>query len=258
MAGIHPTAIVDDGATIADDATIGPYAIIGPDVTIGSGTLIDAHVVVRGPTEIGRDNRFYPFSSIGDDPQDKKYANEPTKLVIGDRNTVREYCTINRGTVQDAGVTRIGNDNWIMSYVHIAHDCIVGDHCILANNATLAGHVKVGDWAIMGGYAGIHQFCQIGAHAFLGMYAAIGKDVPAFVMVMGSPAAARGINAEGLKRRDFTQEQIRNIKTAYKVVYREGLRLEEAVDKLRALAAEQPEILPMLESIERSERSIVR
>ncbi|MEL6949294.1 MAG: acyl-ACP--UDP-N-acetylglucosamine O-acyltransferase [Pseudomonadota bacterium] len=258
MAGIHPTAIVDDGASIASDATVGPYAIIGPDVTIGSGTLIDAHVVVRGPTEIGRDNRFYPFSSIGDDPQDKKYANEPTKLVIGDRNTFREYCTVNRGTVQDQGVTRIGSDNWIMSYVHIAHDCVVGDHCILANNATLAGHVKVGDWAIMGGYAGIHQFCQIGAHAFLGMFAAIGKDVPAYVMVMGSPAAARGINAEGLKRRDFTPEQVRNIKAAYKVVYREGLRLEEALEKLRRLAPGQPEIVPMLESIERSERSIVR
>ncbi|MEM7450555.1 MAG: acyl-ACP--UDP-N-acetylglucosamine O-acyltransferase [Pseudomonadota bacterium] len=258
MAGIHPTAIVDDGASIASDATVGPYAIIGPDVTIGSGTLIDAHVVARGPTEIGRDNRFYPFSSIGDDPQDKKYANEPTKLVIGDRNTFREYCTVNRGTVQDQGVTRIGSDNWIMSYVHIAHDCVVGDHCILANNATLAGHVKVGDWAIMGGYAGIHQFCQIGAHAFLGMFAAIGKDVPAYVMVMGSPAAARGINAEGLKRRDFTPEQVRNIKAAYKVVYREGLRLEEALEKLRRLAPGQPEIVPMLESIERSERSIVR
>ena len=215
-------------------------------------------MVVRGPTEIGRDNRFYPFSSIGDAPQDKKYAGEPTRLVIGDRNTVRESCTINRGTVQDLGETRIGNDNWIMAYVHVAHDCIIGDHCILANHATLAGHVHVGDWAIFGGFAGVHQFCRIGAHAFLGMYAAIGKDVPAYVMVMGTPGEPRGITAEGLKPRQFTTGQIRNIREAYKVVYRDGLRREQAVEELRRRAADQPEIVPMLESIERSERSIVR
>ncbi len=258
MAEIPPTAIVDPGARIDEGVKIGPYAIIDADVSIGAGTVIDAHVVVRGPTEIGRDNHFYSMASIGDDPQDKKYAGEPTRLVIGDRNTVREFCTINRGTVQDEGVTRIGSDNWIMSYVHIAHDVVVGDNCILANNATLAGHCKLGDWAILGGFVGVHQFCRIGAHAFLGMFATIGKDVPAYVMVMGSPGVPRGINAEGLKRRDFTPEQVRNIKAAYKTVYREGLRLEEAVVALRDRAESQPEILPMLESIEQSERSIVR
>lgn len=258
MTEIHPTAIVEPGAELDEGVKVGPYAIIGPDVSIGSGTVIDAHVVVRGPTEIGRDNHFYSTSSIGDDPQDKKYAGEPTRLVIGDRNTVREFCTINRGTVQDEGVTRIGNDNWIMSYVHIAHDVVVGDQCILANNATLAGHCTLGDWAILGGFVGVHQFCSIGPHAFLGMYATIGKDVPAYVMVMGSPGVPRGINAEGLKRRGFTPAQIRNIKAAYKAVYREGLRLEEAVAELRSRVESQPEILPMLESIERSERSIVR
>ena len=258
MTEIHPTAIVEPGAELDAGVRVGPYAIIGKDVRIGAGTVIDAHVVVRGPTEIGRDNHFYSMSSIGDDPQDKKYKGEPTRLVIGDGNTVREFCTINRGTVQDEGVTRIGSDNWIMSYVHVAHDVVVGDHCILANNATLAGHCSLGDWAILGGFVGVHQFCSIGAHAFLGMYATIGKDVPAYVMVMGSPGVPRGINAEGLKRRNFSAEQIRNIKAAYKTVYREGLRLEEAVAELRRRAGAQPEILPMLESIERSERSIVR
>ena len=258
MADIHPTAIVDPGAQLDDGVTVGPYAIIGEDVTIGSGTVIDAHVVVRGPTDIGRDNRFYPFSSIGDAPQDKKYAGEPTRLVIGDRNTGRESCTINRGTTQDEGVTRIGSDNWIMAYVHVAHDCVVGDQCILANNVTLAGHVKVGDWVIMGGFTGVHQFCSIGSHAFLGMFSVIAKDVPAYIMMAGTPSAPRGINAEGLRRRDFSPEQVRNIKSAYKVVYRDGLRLEEAVAELRSRAESQPEIVPMLESIEQSERSIVR
>lgn len=258
MAEVHPTAIVEAGAELDTDVKVGPYAIIGSEVTIGSGTVIDAHVVVRGPTEIGRDNHFYSMSSIGDAPQDKKYAGEPTRLVIGDRNTVREFCTLNRGTVQDEGVTRVGSDNWIMSYVHIAHDVVIGDNCILANNATLAGHCRLGDWVIMGGFSGVHQFCHVGAHAFLGMYAAIGKDVPAYVMVMGTPAVPRGINAEGLRRRDFTAGQIRNIKAAYKTVYREGMRLEEAVAELKSRAEAQPEIVPMLESIERSERSIVR
>ena len=258
MADVHPTAIVEDGAELGAGVSVGPYAIIGSNVTIGDGTVIDAHVIVRGPTEIGRDNRIYPFSSIGDAPQDKKYAGEPTRLVIGDRNTIREACTINRGTTQDLGETRIGSDNWIMAYVHIAHDCIVGDHCIFANNATLAGHVHVGDWAILGGFVGAHQFCHIGPHAFLGMYATIAKDVPAYVMAMGSPAVPRGINVEGLRRRGFTSDQIRNIRSAYKLVYRDGLRLEQAIEALRDRVDAQPEIRPLLESIERSERSIVR
>ncbi len=258
MSSIHPTAIIEDGAKLGADVSVGPYSIIGADVEIGDGTRIESHVVVRGPTRIGRENHFFPFASIGDAPQDKKYAGEPTRLEIGDRNTVRESCTINRGTTQDEGVTRIGNDNWIMAYVHIAHDCMIGDHVILANNATLAGHVKVGDWAIFGGFSGVHQFCHIGAHSFMGMYAGIGKDVPAYVMVMGTPAVPRGINAEGLRRRGFTTEQVRQIKDAYKIVYRSKLRLEEALAELRKREPEQPVLTPMIESMAASERSIVR
>lgn len=258
MSDIHATAIIEDGARVADDVSIGAYSIIGRDVEIGAGTRIESHVVVRGPTTIGAGNHIFQFASIGDAPQDKKYAGEPTRLEIGDRNTIREGCTINRGTTQDEGVTRIGSDNWIMAYVHIAHDCNIGDHVILANNATLAGHVSVGDWAIFGGFSGVHQFCHIGAHSFMGMYAGIGKDVPAYVMVMGTPAVPRGINAEGLKRRGFSSEQIRNIKDAYKVVYRKKLRLDEALEELRRREPGQPELTPLIMSISDSERSIVR
>ena len=255
---IHETAIVDRSARIDDDVEIGPYAIIGPDVEIGAGTRIGPHTVIRGPTRIGRDNRIFQFASVGDDPQDKKYDGEPTRLEIGDRNTIREYCTINRGTVQDVGVTRLGDDNWLMAYVHVAHDCQVGSNIILANNATLAGHVRVGDWAILAGFSGAHQFCRIGPHCFLGMYAGVSKDVPAYVMVMGQPAEPRGINAEGLKRRGYTAAQIRNIREAYRILYRSGQKLAEAVETLAALAEEQPELLPMVESIRSSERSIIR
>lgn len=258
MAKIHSTAIIEDGAQIGSDVEIGPYSIIDANVSIGDGTVIGPHVVVRGPTSIGRENKIYQFASIGDEPQDKKYAGEPTKLVIGDRNTIRESCTINRGTTQDEGVTRIGNDNWIMAYVHIAHDVVVGDNVILANNATLAGHVHVGDWAIFGGFSGVHQFVHVGAHSFLGMYSGVGKDIPAYVMVMGQPAVPRGINSEGLKRRGFDASQIRNIKSAYRLIYRKGLILSDAVAQLKALVAEQPEIAPMIASIESADRSIVR
>ena len=255
---IHATAIVSESAKIADDVEIGPYSIIGDDVEIGSGTRIDSHVVINGPTVIGRDNHIYQFASIGDDPQDKKYAGEPTRLVIGDRNTIREFCTISRGTTQDIGETILGDDNWIMAYVHIAHDCVIGNKTIMANNTTLAGHVHVGDWVIFGGFSGAHQFCKIGAHAFLGMYAGANRDEPAYTMVSGTPAVARGINSEGLKRRDFTPEQIRNIKNAYKITFRSGKKKTEAIEEIAELAKTQPELEPFLESLRTSERGLAR
>jgi UDP-N-acetylglucosamine acyltransferase len=255
---IHSTAIVSDSAEIADDVEIGAYSIIGDDVEIGPGTHIGPHVVINGPTTIGSDNRIYQFASIGDDPQDKKYAGEKTRLVIGDRNTIRECCTLSRGTVQDLGETRLGNDNWIMAYVHIAHDCVVGDNCILANNATLAGHVLLGDWVIMGGFSGVHQFCKIGAHAFLGMYAGTNRDVPAYTMMAGNPAAPKGINSEGLRRRGFTSGQISNIKQAYRIVFRQGHKLTEAIDEIARLAPSQPELGVLLDSLRSSERGLAR
>lgn len=255
---IHPSAIVADSVVLADDVEIGPYSIIGENVRIGPRTKIDSHVVINGPTEIGSDNHIYQFASIGDDPQDKKYANEDTGLVIGNRNTIREFCTISRGTVQDDGMTRIGDDNWIMAYVHIAHDCQVGNQTIFANNATLAGHVHVGDWAIFGGFAGAHQFCHIGAHAFLGMYSAINRDVPPYVMASGQPATPRGINSEGLKRRGFSAQQMSNIKNAYRIIYRSQLKLSDALEKLEALVAEQPELQLYIDSLRSSERGIIR
>ncbi len=255
---IHSTAIVSDTAVIADDVEIGAYAVIGDGVEIGAGTRIDTHVVINGPTRIGESNHIYQFASIGDDPQDKKYAGEPTSLVMGNRNTIREFCTISRGTTQDRGETVIGDDNWIMAYVHIAHDCVVGDKTIMANNVTLAGHVHVGDWVIFGGFSGAHQFCRIGAHAFLGMYAGVNRDVPAYTMVSGQPAVPRGINSEGLKRRDFSAQQIRNIKNAYRLTYRQGKKLAEVIDELAALSQEQPELIPFLESLRSSERGVIR
>lgn len=255
---IHATAIVSDKAVVADDVEIGPYAVIGDDVEIGRGTRVDSHVVINGPTKIGEDNHIYQFSSIGDDPQDKKYANEPTRLVVGDRNTIREFCTLSRGTTQDRGETTIGDDNWIMAYVHIAHDCVVGNKTIMANNTTLAGHVHIGDWVICGGFSGVHQFCRVGAHAFLGMYAGINRDVPAYTMVSGQPAIPRGINSEGLKRRDFSAEEIRNIKNAYRLTFRKGKKLSEAIDEIAGLSKEQPELNLFLDSLRSSERGLVR
>ena len=255
---IHATAIVSDKAVIADDVEIGPYAVIGDAVEIGRGTRVDSHVVINGPTKIGEDNHIYQFSSIGDDPQDKKYANEPTRLVVGDRNTIREFCTLSRGTTQDRGETTIGDDNWIMAYVHIAHDCVVGNKTIMANNTTLAGHVHIGDWVICGGFSGVHQFCRVGAHAFLGMYAGINRDVPAYTMVSGQPAIPRGINSEGLKRREFSAEQIRNIKNAYRLTFRKGKKLSEAIDEIAGLSKEQPELNLFLDSLRSSERGLVR
>ena len=255
---IHSTAIIADTAMIADDVDIGPYTIIGEHVEIGAGSRVESHVVINGPTRIGDNNHIYQFASIGDDPQDKKYQNEDTRLEIGNRNMIREYCTISRGTVQDEGVTRLGDDNWIMAYVHIAHDCQIGDKTIMANNTTLAGHVHVGDWAIFGGFAGAHQFCHIGAHSFLGMYTGVNQDVPAYVMVFGLPGAPAGINSEGLKRRDFSEEQIRNIKNAYRIVYRNSLKLAEAILEIEVLVDEQPELGIFLESLKTSERGVAR
>ncbi len=255
---IHPTAIIADSAKIAADVEIGAYSIIGEDVEIGSGTRIESHVVINGPTVIGKDNHIYQFASIGDDPQDKKYAGEPTRLIIGDHNTIREFCTFSRGTVQGGHETTMANDNWIMAYVHVAHDCHIGSRTIMANNTTLAGHVTVGDWVIMGGFSGAHQFCNIGAHAFLGMYSGINRDVPAYMMVSGNPGVPRGINSEGLKRRDFDAQQIRNIKAAYRTIYRQGLKLDVAITELEQRSAEQPELNTLLESLRSSERGIVR
>jgi UDP-N-acetylglucosamine acyltransferase len=255
---VHATAIVSDRANLADDVEVGPYSIIGDDVEVGSGCRIESHVVINGPTRLGENNRIYQFCSIGDDPQDKKYADEPTRLEIGNNNTIREYCTISRGTVQDDGLTSIGDNNWIMAYVHIAHDCYVGNHTIFANNATLAGHVRVGDWAILAGFSGAHQFCNIGAHSFLGMYAGTSLDVPAYVMIAGQPPSPKGINAEGLKRRGFSAQQIRNIKNAYRLVFRSGLKLADAMSQLEELVAEQSELDIFLQSLRSSERGILR
>lgn len=255
---IHSTAIISNKADLADDVVVGPYAVIGDDVEIASGTQIDSHVVINGPTKIGKDNHIYQFASIGDDPQDKKYANEPTRLIVGDRNTIREFCTISRGTMQDKKETVIGDDNWIMAYVHIAHDCVVGNKTIMANNTTLAGHVHIGDWVICGGFSGVHQFCRIGAHAFLGMYAGVNRDVPAYTMVSGQPATPRGINSEGLKRRDFSADQIRNIKNAYRLTFRRGKKLSEAIEGISILCKDQPELNLFLDSLRSSERGLVR
>jgi UDP-N-acetylglucosamine acyltransferase len=255
---IDPRAVVDPAAKIDSDVYIGPYAIVGAGVEVGRGTRIEPHAVVKGPTAIGVDNHIFQFASIGDDPQDKKYKGERTRLVIGDRNTIRECCTINRGTVQDQAVTTIGNDNWIMAYCHVAHDCVVGNNTIFANNASIAGHVHVADFAILGGFTAVHQFCRIGPHTLTSMFSYVTKDIPAFVTVSGRPAEPRGINAEGLKRRNFTAEQVRNIREAYRVVYRQSLKLDEAVAELEQRVAGQPEIRPFLDSLRDGTRGLAR
>ncbi len=258
MSDIHPTAIVAPGAELDVGVSVGPYAVIGAGVRIGAGSTVGAHAVLKGPATIGRENRIFQFASIGEDPQDKKYRGEPTQLAIGDRNTFREFCTINRGTAQDEGVTRIGNDNWIMSYVHVAHDCVVGNEVIFSNNATLAGHVQVGDHVICSGFSAVHQFCRLGAHSFLGGFAAVTRDVPPYVIVGGQPTAPHGINSEGLKRRGFTADQLRNLKEAYRILYREQLQLSEARERLAVLAETQPELRILVDFIDKSERSLIR
>lgn len=254
---IHPTAIIDDSARIGNNVEIGPYSIVGADVEIGDNCVIGPHVVLRGPTILGKNNRIFQFASVGEDCQDKKYNGEPTRLVIGDNNVIRECVTIHRGTVQDQGLTQIGSNNLLMAYVHVAHDCMVGDNVILANNTTLAGHVHVGDWAILGGFTGVHQFCHIGAHAFTAVNSVVIQDIPPYIMAQGHNAAPRTINAEGLKRRGFQPNQILNIKRAFKLLYRQGLTINEAVEKMRELDAEV-ELMPLIDFVQNSQRGIIR
>lgn len=255
---IDPRAVVDPAAQLAPDVTVGPYSIIGADVYIGAGTWIGPHVVIRGHTRIGEKNKIYQFASVGDDPQDKKYKGERTLLEIGDRNVIRESCTINRGTVQGGGVTRMGNDNWIMAYVHIAHDCIIGNDTILVNNASLAGHVTIEDHVILGGFSLVHQFCTVGAYAFTSMASGVAKDVPPYVRVAGHMAEPHGLNSEGLKRHGFTPETVTHLRRAYKIIYRSNLTVEKAVERLRELAQECHEVEHLAAFVEKSKRGIVR
>jgi UDP-N-acetylglucosamine acyltransferase len=258
MAKIHQTALVDPAAELADDVEIGAFSIVGPKVTIGPGCWIGPHVVLTGRTTLGRNNRIFQFASLGEEPQDKKYAGEDTELIIGDDNTIRELCTFSRGTAQGGGKTMIGNDNWIMACVHIAHDCQLGDHIIMANNASLAGHVSVGDWAILSGYSLIHQFCSVGAHSFTSFASHVNQSIPPYVTVSGEKARAKGINSEGLKRRGYTAEQIQAVRRAYKVLYRSSLPLSEAREQLEAMALEHEEIRALVEFLDTTEKSFIR
>jgi UDP-N-acetylglucosamine acyltransferase len=255
---IDPRAVIAAGAQVAADAEVGPYAVIGAEVVIGSRTWVGPHALIVGHTTIGEDNRIFQFASIGEAPQDKKYRGEPTRLVIGDRNVMREYCTISRGTTLDQGVTRIGSDNLFMAYTHVAHDCVIGDNIIMVNLAMIAGHVQIGDWAILSGYCAVHQHCKIGAHAFLANNCGVTRDVPPYVMAVGNPAVPHSINAEGLKRRGFSADQIRNLRNAYRILYRSDTPLAAAVEQLAALVATQPELKLLLDFIGTSERSLIR
>jgi UDP-N-acetylglucosamine acyltransferase len=257
-ATIHPTAIVHPGARLGQGVEIGAYSIVGEYVEIGDNTWVGPHVVIGGHTRIGRENRIFQFNSIGAEPQDKKYAGEPTRLEIGDRNTIREFCTFNCGTAQDAGVTRLGDDNWIMAYVHLAHDCQIGNRTIFANNAQLAGHVHVGDWAILGGFTVVHQFVRIGAHSMTGMGTILFQDLPPYVTAAGNPSAPHGINSEGLKRRGFSSSSIMAIKRAYKAVYKSGLKLEEAVASMAPEREAVAELGLLLDFLAQPGRGIVR
>ena len=258
MSLIDPRAIIDPSAKLADDVQVGPWSIIGPDVEIGEGTVVGPHVIIKGPTVIGKHNRIYQFSSVGEDTPDLKYKGEPTRLVIGDHNVIREGVTIHRGTVQDRGETTIGDHNLLMAYVHVGHDSVIANHCILVNNTALAGHVWVDDWAILSGFTLVHQFCRIGAHSFSGMGTAIGKDVPAYVTVFGNPAEARSMNFEGMRRRGFSAEAIAALRRAYKIVYRQGLTVEQAMAEMADSAAEFPEVAVFRDSILASTRGITR
>ena len=255
---IHPTAIVDPGARLAANVTVGAYSIVGAHVEVGEGTSIGSHVVIEGRTRIGRENRIASFSVLGGAPQDKKYGGEPTGLEIGDRNTIREYCTFSTGTVQDAGVTRIGNDNWIMAYCHVAHDCQVGNNTTFANNSQLAGHVLVQDFAVLGGFTGVHQFVRVGAHSMTGGGTILRQDLPPYVTAAGNPTKAFGINAEGLRRRGFPEEKINEITRAYKLLYRSGLSLSDAQSRIAAQAATWPELRILSEFLGAATRGIVR
>lgn len=255
---IHTTAIIDPSAKLASDVEIGPYSIIGPNVEIGQGTVVGPHVVIQGPTQIGKNNRIFQFASVGEACQDKKYAGEPTRLVIGDNNVIRESCTIHRGTTQDKGVTTVGSGNLFMVNVHIAHDVVVGNNCIIANNTNIAGHVSIGDYAILGGASQVHQFCNIGAHSMCGGGSVVLKDVPAYVMAQGYPAVPHGINTEGLKRRGFSPEAISALRNAYKILYRQGHTMVEAHAKLTEMAQEFPEIQLLIGSLDIAARGIIR
>jgi UDP-N-acetylglucosamine acyltransferase len=262
MSRIHPTAIIEPGAELADDVEIGPYAIVGANVTIGAGTVVGSHSVIEGHTTIGCGNRIGHYASVGGRPQDMKYQGEPTKLVIGDRNTIREFTTIHTGTVQDGGVTRVGDDNWIMAYVHIGHDCQVGSHVVLSSNAQMAGHVIVGDWAIIGGMSGVHQFVKIGEHAMLGGASALVQDIPPFVIAAGNKAEPHGINVEGLRRRGFSADAISALRSAYRLLYKNGLSLEDAKAQLAELASAGGDgdeyVRKLIGFIETSQRGIIR
>jgi UDP-N-acetylglucosamine acyltransferase len=255
---IDPRAVVSPRAELAPDVEVGAFSIIGPDVEIGAGTIIGPHAVVQGPTRIGTSNRIFQFASIGDAPQDKKYRGEPTRLEIGDRNIFREGCTVNRGTAQAEGVTRVGHDNLFLATSHVAHDCVIGNHVVFANCAAIGGHVEIGDWVQLGGLSAVHQFTKIGAHAFVAGGAIVTRDVPPYVMIAGNPAAPHAVNAEGLKRRGFSTEQVRNLRNAYRILYRSQLKLAEAVERLSALTDAQPELRSLVDFIGRSTRSLVR
>lgn len=258
MTLIDPRADVHPSAQLADDVRVGPWSLIGPEVSIGAGTVIASHVVIKGPSVIGKNNRIYQFSTLGEETPDLKYAGEATTFTMGDDNIIREGVTIHRGTVQDRGDTTVGNHNLIMAYAHVGHDSVIGDHCIMVNNSALAGHVHIDDWAILGGYTLVHQFCRIGAHAFTGMGSAIGKDVPAYTMVAGSPAAAKSVNAEGLRRRGFEKNDVALIQQAYRIVYRRGHTTSEALQALAALDDPNRVLAPFIDSLANSKRGIVR
>ncbi|MFD2111256.1 acyl-ACP--UDP-N-acetylglucosamine O-acyltransferase [Thiorhodococcus fuscus] len=255
---IHPSALVDPGAELDSSVEVGPFAVIGPGVQVGAGTRIGPHVVVRGPTRIGRDNHIFQFASVGEDPQDKKYGGEPTLLEMGDRNQVREFVTLHRGTEQDQGVTRIGDDNLFMAYSHVAHDCRIGDQVIMANAASLGGHVEVQDWAILGGFTIVHQFCRIGAHSFCAMGSVLTRNVPPYVTVGGHPAEPHGINSEGLRRRGYTPDAVQAIKRAYRALYMSNLKLDEAIERIRTMVESQPELAILADFLAATNRGVVR
>lgn len=255
---IDARAIIDPSAVIADDVEVGPWSIVGPNVEIAAGTVIGPHVVIKGPTTIGKNNRIFQFASVGEDCQDKKYAGEPTTLVIGDNNVIREGVTLHRGTIQDNGETIIGSHNLFMANAHVAHDCVIGDNIIMANNVAVAGHVHVGDWAILGGFTAVHQFCHIGSHVMCGAGTVVLKDVPDYVMTTGNPAKPHGINAEGLKRRGYSVDALRELRRAYKVIYRQKLTVEQALNELQKMALTTPEVTPLISFLKNSPRGIIR
>ena len=255
---IHPTAIIDPSAELAEDVRVGPFSMVGAGVQIDSGTVVGSHVVIKGPTRIGKNNRIYQFSSVGEDTQDMKYRGEPTRLEIGDRNVIREYCTIHRGTVQDKSLTQLGSDNLLMAYTHVAHDCVVGSHVIMANAASIAGHVLVDNYAILGGFTLVHQFCKIGQYSFSAMGSIISRDIPPYVLVGGQPTKPHGINAVGLERHGFSQDAIRQIKKAYKIVYKSGLKLDASIETLEEMVAETAEVECLVNFLKQTQRSILR